>query len=90
MSVLHYDYTASKTYCAQIGLDWLGDDCVRNADEEAFTLEFTQTQVDAAMRNHLWQVKWLCTPKNFCWRARAVMALYWLTGWMPKRGSDGR
>lgn len=35
--MLNYDYTASRAYCAQIGLIWLGDDFqgLVNMDTEA-------------------------------------------------------
>lgn len=82
---LNYDYIASRKYCEQIGLIWLGDEFLVAPDAEAFSLEFTQAQVDAAMRHHLWQVKFICTPSNYKFMNRVVMALYWLTGWVPKR-----
>lgn len=81
---LHYNYTSSKAYCEQIGLIWLGDDFVRNADEDAFNHGFTQEQVDIAMRHHLWQVKWLFTPKNYGFIQRIGIALYFLFGGSPQ------
>lgn len=81
---LHFDYTASKSYCEMLGLYWLGEEFLRNADEEAWTEGFTQSQVDAAMRHHLVQVQWLFTPKHYAWSGRLLMALYFLTGWKPK------
>lgn len=63
---------------------WLGDEFVKNADAEAKALNFTQEQVDAAMRNHIWQVKWLFTAESHSWRSRVILALYFLTGWKPK------
>ncbi len=77
---MNYDYTASESFCESIGLFWVGDDFVRDADDEAKKLNFTQEQVDAAMRHHLWQVKWLFTPKNFSWRYRIAVALFFLFG----------
>ena len=77
---LNYDYAASKQFCEQIGLHWLGDDFVRNADADAHRLAYTQEQVDAGMRHHLWQVKWLFTPKNYTLLQRAAMAFMFLTG----------
>jgi len=81
---LNYDYTPSRDYCAQIGLVWLGDDFVRAADQEAQDLLFTQAQVEAAMRHHLWQVKWLFTPSHYKWYQRLLLSLYFIVGWMPK------
>lgn len=82
---LNYDYTSSKLYCESIGLKWLGDDFVRSADSEAFSLGFTQEQVDSAMKHHLWQVRWLFTPGSYRWYQRVFLALYFLTGFgVPK------
>lgn len=78
---LNYDYTKSKDYCEYLGLYWLGDDFVRAADSAAKSLEFTQDQVDMAMKHHLWQVKWLFTPQNYSWWQRIILALYFLFGW---------
>lgn len=73
-----YDYTLAKAYCEGIGLYWLGDDFVAAADAEAHQLGFTQEQFDAAMRHHLWQVKWLFTPTNYNWKNRVILALHFL------------
>lgn len=80
MSTLNYDYTASKAFAEQLNLFWLGDDFIRAADEDAKLYNFTQVQVDIAMMHHLWQVKWLFTPKNFTFKIRLKMAFYFLTG----------
>lgn len=80
MTALNYDYTASKAYCESIGLFWLGDDFIRAADAEAFALNFTQEQVDAAMRHHLWQVRFLFNPKTYKWKMRIALALHFLFG----------
>lgn len=77
---MNYDYSASKNYCEQLGLVWLGDDFVRAADTEANQLNFTQEQVDVAMRHHLWQVRWLFSPKSYTFLGRAKLALFFLTG----------
>lgn len=77
---LHYDYTTSKSYCGQIGLKWLGDDFVRNADEDAFKAGFTQEQVDIAMKHHLWQVAWLFNPKSYGFFQRIALALHFIFG----------
>lgn len=83
---LHYDYTASKAYAKQIGLTWLGDDFLGliNMDSNAFKLDCTQEQVDNGMRHHMWQVKWLFTPSNYCWYKRLGIAVYFLTGLRAK------
>ena len=78
--MMNYDYTASEAYCKSIGLFWLGDDFVRDADTEAHALGFTQEQVEAAMRHHLWQVKWLFTPSTYNWKQRILLALHFLFG----------
>lgn len=83
-SPLNYDYSASKQYCKNIGLVWLGDDFVREADTEAFQLNFTQEQVNAAMKHHLWQVKWLFDPTHYSYFQRILLAFYFLTGRKPK------
>lgn len=75
---LYYDYTASKAYAENIGLVWLGDKFVESADKEAYSLNFTQPQVDAAMRHHLWQVKWLFTPRSYSFIQRILIALHFL------------
>ncbi len=82
MTPLNYDYTASKAFCESIGLFWLGDDFVRAADLEAAQLAFTQEQVDAAMRHHLWQVRCLFNPKSYNWKHRIALALHFLFGKM--------
>lgn len=73
-----YNYTNAKAYCGQIGLHWLGDDFVEGAANEAFDLGFTQIQFDAAMRQHLWQVKWLFTPSNYSLFQRILLAAHFL------------
>lgn len=78
--LLNYDYTASKSYCEHLGLQWLGDEWVKDADGEAFSLAFTQQQIDAAMRHHLWQVKVLFSPQNYGFKQRLLMALHFLLG----------
>lgn len=82
---MNYDYTASKRYCESLGLIWLGDDFVRDADAEAFTLAFTQKQVDAAMRHHIWQIRWVFTPQNYSWLSRIGLALHFLFGKAPEK-----
>lgn len=83
---LHYDYSASKAYCDQIGIFWLGDDYAGliDADKDASEMGLTQEQVDALLRKHLWQVKTLFTPSNYRPMSRIMMAMYFLTGWKPK------
>jgi hypothetical protein len=80
MSDLHYNYEASKAYAESLGLKWLGDDFVRNADGDAYALGFTQIQVDAAMRHHLWQVAYLFNPKSYPWYSRIALAFHFLFG----------
>lgn len=80
MTALHYNYVASKEFCKSIGLFWLGDDFLISPDAEAHELVFTQEQVDAAMRHHLWQVKWLFTPQNFGYWDRIKIAFWFLFG----------
>lgn len=77
---LNYDYTASKAYCEQIGLYWMGEQFLLAPDADAKALNFTQEQVDAAMRHHLWQIKYLFTPKNYGLAGRIKLALFFLTG----------
>lgn len=75
---LNYDYTVSKIFCQQTGLTWLGDDFVRAADMDAKLYNFTQDQVDIAMKNHLWQVKFLFDPKSYGFLGRIKLALHFL------------
>jgi hypothetical protein len=77
-----YDYTASKKYCESLGLMWLGDAFIANADREAKQLNFTQEQVDAAFRHSLWHVKWLFTPQHYRWTQRIGLAFWFLFGRM--------
>ena len=77
---LYYNYDKSKVFCEEIGLFWLGDNFVRAADREAKALDFTQAQVDAAMRHHLWQVRYLFCPKSYSFLGRVKLAFYFLTG----------
>ena len=79
-SPLNYDYSRSRDYCQFIGLQWLGDDFVTGADAEAYFLEFTQEQVDAAMRHMLWHIKFLFTPQSYGAWQRIKIALWFLFG----------
>lgn len=83
---LNYNYEASKAYTNQIGFKWLGDDFwgLIQMDTEALKMGLTQEQVDAGMRHHLWQVKWLFTPSSYSWVQRLAIAFYFLAGWKPK------
>jgi hypothetical protein len=83
---MNYDYSAAKAYCEKIGLVWLGDQFISEADKDAYNAGFTQEQVDVAMRHHLWQVKFLFTPKSYGYLSRIKLAFYFLTGWKPKNG----
>lgn len=81
---MFFNYAASRQFCHEIGLQWLGDDFVVAADQDAWLHGFTQAQVDVAMRHHLWQVKFLFTPSSYLWWQRIFMAFYFITGWKPK------
>lgn len=83
-SRLHFDYTASQHICEQLGLVWLGDEWVKDADNEAWVLGFDQTQMDAAMKHTLIHVKRLFTPSIYTYWQRILIALYFLTGWRPR------
>lgn len=76
----HYNYTTSKEFCTSIGLVWLGDDFIASADQAAFEANFTQAQVDMAMRHHLWQVKFLFAPQSYNYWGRIKIALWFLFG----------
>jgi hypothetical protein len=86
---LNYDYVASKKYCDIIGLQWLGDDfpALIAMDSEAKCLGFTQEQVDAGMRHHLWQVKNLFNPSNYTLKGRIMIAFHFLFGREPNNKS---
>lgn len=77
---MNYNYQASKDYCKKIGLVWLGDDFVKEADADAQDSGFTQAQVDLAMRHHLWQIKFLFNPKTYGLKQRVLLALHFLFG----------
>lgn len=77
---MQYDLTFTKNYCSQLGLQYLGDDWVAPAATEAYQLGFTQTQFDAAMKHHLFQVKTLFTAKTYKYSDRMKIAFYFLTG----------
>lgn len=79
-----YNYTKSKIFCQQIGLVWLGDEFIAPIDMDAWIYGFSQQQLDIAMRHHLWQVKYLFTPKVYSWPQRFLLVFYFLTGWKPK------
>ncbi len=74
---LNYDYTQSQAFCKQIGLVWIPS-LLPDADSDAKKNDFTQIQVDVAMRHHLWQIKWLFTPANYNYRTRILIALHFL------------
>lgn len=78
--LLNYDYTASKAYCEHVGMQWLGDEWVKAADHDAFNLQFSQEQVDCAMRHHIWQVKILFSPKTYGLKQRVLLAIHFLMG----------
>ena len=80
---LHYNYDASKRCCEAWGLKWLGDDFIRVADAEAKMNDFTQVQVDVAMKHMLWHVRWRFSPQNYNWKQRLAMAWWFLSGKMP-------
>lgn len=82
---LHFSYAESKDFCEKLGLKWLGDEWVRNADDEAWLEGFSQKQVDVAMKHHLIQIKCLFSPNLYRWRDRALMAFYFISGWAPGR-----
>jgi hypothetical protein len=75
-----FNYTASKQFCYEIGLVWI-DGMVEAPDLDAWLHGFTQEQVDIAMRHHLWQVKFLFTPRTYRWWQRILLAFFFLTGW---------
>lgn len=77
---MHYDYTAAKDFCEHIGLKWLGEAWVVDADKEASRLNFTQEQVDASMFQHLWQVKILFMPSTYSYWHRVLLAVHFLVG----------
>lgn len=81
---LNYSYDRAKAYGELLGLKWMGDDFVRAADEEAKTLNFTQEQVDAAMKHHLWQVRYLFNPANLTLKQRIAAAAFFLFGKLPE------
>ena len=82
---MRYDYSASKQYCEAIGLQWLGDEFVVEADRDAEMLGFTQEQVDCAMRHSLWHIRCLFLPSSYSFLNRVKLALYFLTGIHPKK-----
>lgn len=85
---LHFDYASAKRYCEHIDLVWLGDEWLRNADNDAWAHGFTQEQMDIALQHHLWQTKWLFMPENYKWYQRWMIAFYFITGWkLPPRNS---
>lgn len=79
---LHFDYTASKSYCEQIGLVW-ADGIVDAADEDCFLAGMTQPQVDISIRHHLWNVKHLFTPSGYKFCDRVKLAFWFLFGVFP-------
>lgn len=74
---LHFDYTASKAYCEQIGLVW-ADGLVDAADEDCFKAGMTQSQIDVALQHHLWNVKHLFNPSAYIFMDRIKLALWFL------------
>lgn len=77
---LHFDYRASKDFCEMLGLVWLGNEFMKDVDEEAWILGFDQQQMDAAIKHHLVLIHWLFTPANHGWFRRIRIAVYFLTG----------
>lgn len=76
---MNYDYTASEAYCKQIGLQWLPER-VQYVDDMAKNYGFTQEQLDAAMRCHLWEVRLLFDPRSYTFLQRCLIALHYLFG----------
>lgn len=83
---LNFSYEASKKFCEEIGLTWMGDDYgpLIGMDVAAKQFGFTQEQVTEGMRHHLWQVKILFSPAYYNWKQRISLAFYFLTGWKLK------
>lgn len=77
---MNYDYSVSKSYCRQFGLQWLGDDFVKDADAAAYAAGFTQDQVNIAMMHHLWQVRWLFDASHYSFLQRVAIAMHFLFG----------
>lgn len=76
---MHYSYDKSRQLCAEQGLVF--DERVIQSIDPHFKLhKFTQTQVDAALQAHIYEVKRLFTPKNYSLGQRIKIALYFLLG----------
>ncbi len=73
-----YDLGPSRKFCESIGLIWLGDAYAQKAMEDAEVFGFSQQQFDIAMENHLHQVKFLFTPKNYDVLTRIKLACHFL------------
>ncbi|RAU21087.1 hypothetical protein CU669_15130 [Paramagnetospirillum kuznetsovii] len=76
---LIYDYTAAKAYSDQLGLTW-ADAWLPAIDKTFADNGLTQAQVDVALREWSWRIKWIFTPSNYSKWQRIKLAAHFLFG----------
>lgn len=76
---MKFNYSASEAYAKSCGLA-LEHNRLAEFDQLAAAHGFTQSQVDVAMQVHIRHVAWLFNPKNYTFKQRIMLALYFLFG----------
>lgn len=80
---MNYDYTIARETAADFGLT-VDESSLDQFDAMATAHEFTQTAVDAVLDLHLIQMHRHWTPSNWRWWQRIMIAVYFLTGGIPR------
>ena len=72
-----YNYDDARAFCKDQGLtfqeDWLPE-----IDKAFYSMGLTQEQVDRLMREYIWRVKFLFTPRNYTLGQRFCLAYHFL------------
>lgn len=80
----HFDHTPARRYCESKGLVWDAS-AATDADAMAKKHGLNQVQFTAAVCMHVDRMLKAWTPRNYPWRTRLAIALYWLGLVKPRR-----
>ncbi len=83
MTSLNYNHGPGKRYCDSINMLWDAEFAAR-ADALVYDEGLTQDQWDLLIREHAWRIKWLFSPRNYSWRDRLAIALFFLNPFAKK------
>lgn len=76
---MKFNYSNAEVYAKSCGLV-LQAERLQEFDQLAAAHGFTQSQVDVAMQIHIRHIAWLFNPKNYTFKQRILVALYFLFG----------